>query len=251
LRAYPSRRKLLATPPMRRALRMLFYGLTVVACSDAETLAVDRSGSRDAGADAGSSGGAGSGGTGLGAIAGEGDYGGAAACPAEPPTDEAACQTVSGSCIYGSSPDPYCRQVFNCRCGADAPDAGCSWRTSQRQRDLCAANNVLTCSDDVWDSGDAGRTPCDPALKNSRCGHADGWICLCSDWRGCAAPCEPLDPPVWYCQPGPVGCPSVIPNAGMPCSEEGERCLYWWNSNPHVATCSKGAWQWRYEIFAP
>jgi hypothetical protein len=245
---------------MGHTLRILFPWITLIACSNAQVPAVGSGGSREAGIDTGYSSHVGSGGTGAsGGVAGN-EATSLAMCPVGPPADGAACQPVgtrvpgaAGLCTYGSTPDPYCREGFSCRCGTDGGDAGCAWRISQQQLDLCAKNHVPACSDDVPPPVDAGLSPCDPVLKNSVCGTADGWICRCSDSRGCeeTPPCEPLDTPVWYCSPSPPGCPSVIPNAGTPCTDEGQICRYFWSSNAHIASCSSGVWGWRQQGAPP
>jgi hypothetical protein len=238
-----------------RARRILCLWMTAVACSNAQLPADGSGGSREAGIDAGYHSHDGSGGVGASAgVGGNDDRASLAICPVEPPAIGAACQAVearmpgaAGLCTYGSTPDPYCRKGFSCRCGAHAGDAGCAWRISQQELDLCARNPVLTCPDDVPAPADAALSPCDPVLKDSVCANADGWICRCSDWRDCEGtpPCEPFDPPVWYCSPNPPGCPSVIPNAGTSCTDEGQICRYFLSSNADIATCSSGVWWWR------
>ncbi len=53
--------------------------------------------------------------------------------------------------------------------------------------------------------------------------------------------CKTIDPPQWACASPAMGCPSLMPQAGAPCSTPGASC------GPDCTltiTCTGGLWQW-------
>jgi hypothetical protein len=147
-------------------------------------------------------------------------------CPVEAPTAAAACEKEALLCTYGEEPRPECRTSAIC--------SGGTWIVNPP---LCAQPPPGICPPAVPPNNEV--CPSDGVV----CTYADGTICGCTTCV--AGPCMP-PPPIWSCGPPPAGCPTIAPNAGTACAEEGQSCTY---GNPCglsgvVAFCTQGSWIW-------
>lgn len=153
-------------------------------------------------------------------------------CPANEPLDRAECSdALLRSCSYGDSPLPRCRASYWCE--AKLLDGGV--RDEQRwHRSSAPCIGEGNCPTSRPTDG----TTCLPTAAPDGCGYPDSSLCFCvPDDAGAA----------WKCvAPGP-GCPSILPNAGTPCTQPLSctygvwvgRCL-----NGMSAHCSDGHWFW-------
>jgi hypothetical protein len=148
--------------------------------------------------------------------------GGSAGCPPAEPSAGAPC-TGSIACTYGEEVIPACRPRWKCKAGAwiEAPVASCPM-------DMCPATEP------------AGGSPC--GKEYDTCGYAvDGAICkclTCFPFGGCDA-----GPPTWQCfAPTKKGCPTICPNQGTACADEGLECDC--EACGTAAICKMGIWQW-------
>lgn len=166
---------------------------------------------------------------------GSGGGGATVVCPAEPPTDAAACtpppgyNTPTAHCSWGDDPRPACRTTAVCSSGG-------SWTVTAPN---CTRPPLpAECPSPPPTPG----TECSDASLG--CWYDDGRRCRCSAcYGGTPYPvCTPIDPPEWACSSPPAGCPSVIPQAGDPCSSPGLDC----GPNCELeVVCQDGVWIWR------
>lgn len=146
-------------------------------------------------------------------------------CPALAPVDGAACTPRKDSdfveCSYGNTVLSSCRTM-----------AGCSSSGTWTVRDGCRVNRGCPAAVPM-----AGARCDDETLKP--CAWADGTMCECTS----GLETEPR----WACYSPPASCPVFVPNAGSPCSNEGQECDYGnvrrcsWGT---PVTCRGARWRW-------
>ncbi len=204
------------------------------------------SGAGGASAGAAGSGGssAGSGGS-VGGSAGSGgtSSGGASAyCPTSPPAQGSACMVpataggdfVQAHCSWGDDPRPECRTLARC--------SQATWEVTAPDATICSEPPLPSACPSTPAS--AGTTCDDEAL---RCIYDDGTSCWCSACSGGSEYpiCQPIDPPEWACSEPLDGCPITPPQAGAPCSVEGQNCG---TSCERPIRCVEGAWVYEPEM---
>ena len=167
-----------------------------------------------------------------------GGHGSSSLCPATPPSSGSACTPPSDNtfydrahCSWGDDPRPDCRTSARCQDDGswwvDPPAAGCA---------------VPPLPSDCPSPPPSVGTVCADATL--ACWYADGERCWCSECQGGSEYpiCQTIDPPEWACASPPAGCPTVIPQAGAPCSTPGLSC------GPDCeleVVCEDGSWLWR------
>lgn len=182
-----------------------------------------------------SSGGVSSGG--AGGSTSQGGSGGASSsrCPVEPPANGSACNVestgfVSVHCSWGDDPRPQCRTTALCQAE--------TWQVTEPG---------ASCSDPLLPEG----CPATPEAGGectgevSECWYEDGSRCWCSECTGGSGfpVCQQLDPPQWFCQDVPEGCPSLVPQAGEACDTDavcGPDC------ETSIYCSAEGYWIWAY-----
>lgn len=170
---------------------------------------------------------------------GSGGSGGGSAqalCGDAPPSTGAACVPPSDSklgdthCSWGDDPRPDCRTLATClgdgTWSVVQPPASCSTPPLPAACPAPPPTAGTECTDDTLS-----------------CWYDGGERCWCSSCKfGTQYPtCQPIDPPLWACASPPEGCPSVIPQAGTPCSTPGATC------GPDCelqVVCEGGTWKW-------
>lgn len=169
-------------------------------------------------------------GGGVGANGAGNDYS-ASGCPAAAPQGGEQCTKEGLFCTYGDSPRAQCRTAVTC--------SGGSWELG----------NSSECIETEPPAGFCPATqPPEGAACSSNwaiCTYDDGTICECSSCHG-GGPCSPA-PPAWQCRPHePSSCPTIAPNAGTACEEEGQGCYYGVVCGVSGAGmgCQDGAWVW-------
>ncbi len=169
----------------------------------------------------------GSGGAGGTGGAGTGGSGGGAPgpCPTTAPSG-GSCTEEGRRCTYGVDVRPDCRQEWQCHSG--------KWMTT---KSVCIEPPTAVCNGAI--AGDV----C--AAEGDHCVTAGSTICTCSACLGgpCMAP-----PPKWSCNGPPTtkGCPTLVPNDGTSCTQNGVECVY---GNPCLGSgadvkCTQGVWTW-------
>jgi len=204
-----------------------------------ETGGDDAGGTSSGGTSSGGAGGTSSGGMSSGGAGGtsSGGSGGASSsrCPAEPPESGSACNVestgfVSVHCSWGDDPRPQCRTTAACQAQA--------WQVTEP---------AASCSDPLLGEG----CPSTPEAGGectgevSDCWYDNGSRCWCSQCTGGSGfpVCQQLDPPLWFCQDVPEGCPSLVPQAGEPCDTDavcGPDC------ETSIFCSAEGYWVWAY-----
>lgn len=153
-------------------------------------------------------------------------------CPGAPPMNGASCAVPDTSngisqCSYGDDPRPRCRTLAVC--------TGRAWQVSTP---ACAMPPLPAACPTPPPSPS---TVCSDEMLS--CWYGDGQRCSCSACKlGTEYPiCQSINPPQWACASPGVGCPTVMPQAGTPCSTPGASC------GPDCTltiTCTDGFWRW-------
>jgi hypothetical protein len=177
------------------------------------------SGSGGSGSGSGSSGGSSSGGQGKG-------------CPESPPINGSPCANASQSCEYGGDQDLQCDTLAVCENG--------DWQTTSAPTDgLCPTSSPGT----KGCPGSYAKVPVgESCTGNADCAYPQG-RCACTTPLG--GPVQLLDAgSSWVCEIPSTGCPEPRPQAGTPCSVEGETCDYGTCTLPGGTemACTKGEW---------
>jgi hypothetical protein len=162
----------------------------------------------------------GSGGRGGAPAAGGSDAGPAGPCPASQPTVGDPCGEVGRVCTFGSDPAPRCRSQVEC-------SADSRWTLTRQAH----CSNLEQCG--------AGITTGTECFTRKEC--TRDLYCACTCQPGCSKM-------TWKCPVPGAPCPSVLPNAGTGCSQEGVTCAYGLCNdeikNAATAQCVGGTWLW-------
>jgi hypothetical protein len=154
-------------------------------------------------------------------------------CPSAPPANGASCSMAGERCTYGDDPRAQCRDGFLCEGGA--------WMETPP-----ATGGACVAASQCPGEEPAPKATCTDAQMGEACAFGDGAQCVCASCPPFGPACMPMNPPGWFCRPGPMDpkCPTTIPNAGTSCAVEGQSCNYPGGCGVE-ASCKGGAWIWQ------
>jgi hypothetical protein len=130
-------------------------------------------------------------------------------CPSSPPTEKEACENEGLWCEYGTAPNPYCNNLWQC--------SSFHWQDNSTSG-ICPPPDS-PCPASYKEAND-DHSKC--AIEGDTCGYAEG-TCICSSDPG-GLPVT--NGPLWSCTPLGKGCPATRPELGDPCSDDGLTCDY-------------------------
>ncbi len=147
-------------------------------------------------------------------------------CPTSPPTIGSACLLSNLYCEYGSAPNPFCNQIFQC-------DPAGEWALLSNTG-VCPPPGPLCPASYADASHDHGKCPTD----GQTCAYPEG-VCICTTDPGGL---PTTDGPLWSCEPPGSGCSPERPTLGTPCSSSSTVCDYGGCNGGLDEQCVDGFW---------